>query len=45
MARWLTGMPAETHPSILSMILGGVFDRVGRELRIAFAHGGGSFAY
>jgi aminocarboxymuconate-semialdehyde decarboxylase len=45
MAQWLTGMPAETHLSILSMILGGVFDRVGPELRIAFAHGGGSFAY
>ena len=30
MARWLTGMPAETHLSILAMILGGVFDRVDR---------------
>jgi aminocarboxymuconate-semialdehyde decarboxylase len=45
MAQWLTGMPAETHLSILSMILGGVFDRIGHDLRIAFAHGGGSFAY
>jgi aminocarboxymuconate-semialdehyde decarboxylase len=45
MAQWLTGMPAETHLSILSMILGGVFDQVGPELRIAFAHGGGSFAF
>jgi aminocarboxymuconate-semialdehyde decarboxylase len=45
MGQWLTGMPAETHLSILSMILGGVFDRVGADLRIAFAHGGGSFAY
>lgn len=44
MARWLTGMPAETHLSILAMILGGVFDQVGRRLRICFAHGGGSFA-
>lgn len=45
MARWLTGMPAETHLSIISMILGGVFDRVPESLRIAFAHGGGSFAF
>jgi aminocarboxymuconate-semialdehyde decarboxylase len=27
------------------MILGGVFDRVGENLRICFAHGGGSFAF
>lgn len=45
MARWLTGMPAETHLSILAMILGGVFDRVPDSLRICFAHGGGSFAF
>ncbi len=45
MARWLAGMPAETHLSILAMILGGVFDQVGPELRICFAHGGGSFAF
>lgn len=45
MARWLAGMPAETHLSIIAMILGGVFDRVGPELRICFAHGGGSFPY
>jgi aminocarboxymuconate-semialdehyde decarboxylase len=45
MAQWLTGMPAETHLSILAMILGGVFDRVGPNLRICFAHGGGSFAF
>ena len=44
MARWLTGMPAETHLSMLAMILGGVFDRVPETLRICFAHGGGSFA-
>ncbi len=44
MARWLTGMPAETHLSIISMILGGTFDRVDESLRICFAHGGGSFA-
>jgi aminocarboxymuconate-semialdehyde decarboxylase len=45
LAQWLTGMPAETHLSILAMILGGVFDAVGPELRICFAHGGGSFAF
>ena len=45
MAQWLAGMPAETHLSIISMILGGVFDRVSPSLRIAFAHGGGSFAF
>ncbi|MGP9583574.1 amidohydrolase family protein, partial [Brachybacterium sp. AOP35-5H-19] len=45
MARWLSGMPAETHLSLIAMILGGVFDRVSDELRICFAHGGGSFAF
>ncbi|WP_329087482.1 amidohydrolase family protein [Streptosporangium sp. NBC_01469] len=45
MAQWLTGMPAETHLSILAMILGGVFDRIDPGLRICFAHGGGSFAF
>ncbi|WP_432011863.1 amidohydrolase family protein [Streptomyces cucumeris] len=45
MARWLTAMPAETHLSILAMVLGGVFDRVDERLRICFAHGGGSFAF
>ena len=45
MARWLTGMPAETHLSILAMILGGSFDRISPDLKICFAHGGGSFAF
>jgi aminocarboxymuconate-semialdehyde decarboxylase len=45
MARWLTGMPAETHLSVLAMILGGVFDDVPDTLRLCFAHGGGSFAF
>ncbi|MBL7522151.1 amidohydrolase, partial [Frankia sp. CNm7] len=45
MAQWLVGMPAETHLSVLAMILGGVFDRVDERLRICFAHGGGSFAF
>ncbi len=39
---WLVGMPAETCRAICSVIFGGVLDRLPR-LRIAFAHGGGSF--
>jgi len=45
MAQWLAGMPAETHLSILAMILGGVFDKVNESLRICFAHGGGSYPF
>jgi aminocarboxymuconate-semialdehyde decarboxylase len=45
MAQWLIGMPAETHLSLVAMILGGVFDQVPDSLRICFAHGGGSFAF
>ncbi len=45
MTKWLVGMPAETHLSILSLILGGAFDRLPASLRIAFAHGGGSLAF
>ena len=45
MARWLSGMPAETHLSMLAMILGGTFDRVPASLRLCFAHGGGSFPF
>ena len=40
--RWLVGMPTETALAICSMIFGGVFERL-PELRVAFAHGGGSF--
>ena len=39
---WLVGMPAETSRAICSMIFGGVFEQYPR-LRVAFAHGGGSF--
>jgi aminocarboxymuconate-semialdehyde decarboxylase len=45
MARWLAGMPGETHLSLLAMVLGGVFDQVPESLRICFAHGGGSFPF
>lgn len=40
---WLVGMPAESTLAICSMIFGGVFERL-PNLRVAFAHGGGSFA-
>ncbi len=39
---WLVGMPAETSLAICSVIFSGVLERLPR-LRIAFAHGGGSF--
>jgi aminocarboxymuconate-semialdehyde decarboxylase len=39
---WLVGMPAEVSLAICSMVFGGVFERLPR-LRVAFAHGGGSF--
>ncbi|MDB5202454.1 MAG: amidohydrolase [Ferruginibacter sp.] len=39
---WLVGMPAETSRAICSMIFGGVFEKF-PSLRVAFAHGGGSF--
>lgn len=39
---WLVGMPAETSRAICSMIFGGVLEKFPK-LRIAFAHGGGSF--
>lgn len=39
---WLVGMPAETSLAICSMIFGGVFERL-PGLKVAFAHGGGSF--
>lgn len=39
---WLVGMPAETSRAICSLIFGGVFEKFPK-LRIAFAHGGGSF--
>ncbi|MDH4065042.1 MAG: amidohydrolase [Acidobacteriota bacterium] len=45
MAGWTVGMPAETQLAIVSLILGGGFDRLPPSLRICFVHGGGSFAY
>ncbi len=45
MMGWTVGMPAETQLSIVAMILGGAFDRLPENLRLCFAHGGGSFAF
>ena len=45
MLPWTVGMPAETYLSLASMILSGAFDRLPANLRICFAHGGGSFAF
>ncbi|HQQ93959.1 MAG TPA: amidohydrolase family protein [Bacteroidia bacterium] len=39
---WLVGMPAEISRAICSMIFGGVFERY-KNLKVCFAHGGGSF--
>lgn len=39
---WLVGMPAETSRAICSFIFGGIFEKFPK-LRVAFAHGGGSF--
>lgn len=39
---WLVGMPAETSRAMCSMVFGGVLERL-PDLRVAFAHGGGSF--
>ncbi|HYE03625.1 MAG TPA: amidohydrolase family protein [Phycisphaerales bacterium] len=41
---WLVGMPAETARAICSVIFGGVLERY-PTLRMAFAHGGGSFPW
>ncbi len=45
MLQWLVAMPAETQLSILSLILSGAFERISRDLKLCFAHGGGSFAF
>ena len=45
MMPWTVGMPAETQLGIVAMILGGAFDKLPKNLRICFAHGGGSFAF
>ena len=39
---WLVGMPAETSRAICSMVFAGIFEKL-PELRVCFAHAGGSF--
>lgn len=39
---WLVAMPAETSRAICSLLFGGIFEKF-KNLRFAFAHGGGSF--
>ena len=41
---WLVGMPAETSRAICSIIFGGVIEKF-PNLKIAFAHGGGTFPF
>lgn len=41
---WLVGMPAETSRAICSLIFSGVLEKL-KNLRICFAHGGGSFPF
>ncbi len=41
---WLVGMPGETSRAICSLIFGGVFEKFPK-LKVAFAHGGGSFPF
>lgn len=45
MTPWTVAMPAETQLAIVSLIMSGAFDRLPKNLRICFAHGGGSFAF
>jgi aminocarboxymuconate-semialdehyde decarboxylase len=45
MMPWTVGMPAETQLAIVAMIMGGAFDKLPSNLRICFAHGGGSFVF
>ena len=41
---WLVGMPAEISRAICSLIFGGIMEKY-PNLKIAFAHGGGSFPF
>ncbi|MGC2237773.1 MAG: amidohydrolase family protein [Pyrinomonadaceae bacterium] len=41
---WLVGMPAETSRAICSLIFSGVLEKC-KNMRICFAHGGGSFPF
>uniref|UniRef100_UPI003F491582 amidohydrolase family protein n=1 Tax=Streptomyces chartreusis TaxID=1969 RepID=UPI003F491582 len=45
MLAWLVGMTGETHLTILRLALSGAFERIPRDLKLLFAHGGGAFPY
>lgn len=45
MLKWLVSMPAETQLGALSLILSGAMERLPRNLKLCFAHGGGSLPY
>jgi aminocarboxymuconate-semialdehyde decarboxylase len=45
MLPWLVAMPAETQLGMLSLILSGAMERIPENLKLCFAHGGGSFAF
>ena len=45
MLQWLVAMPAETQLTIVALILSGSFEKLPHNLKICFAHGGGSFAF
>ena len=45
MMPWTVAMPAETQLALVALIVSGAFDRLPTDLRICFAHGGGSFAF
>jgi aminocarboxymuconate-semialdehyde decarboxylase len=45
MMPWTVAMPAETQLALVSLIVSGAFDHLPANLRICFAHGGGSFAF
>ncbi|WP_020499934.1 amidohydrolase family protein [Sciscionella marina] len=45
MLSWLVGMAAETQLTVLGLILSGGFEALPENLRLCFAHGGGSFPF
>lgn len=45
MLKWLVSMPAETQLGALSLILSGAMEKLPKNLKICFAHGGGSLPY
>lgn len=45
MLKWLVSMPAETQLGALSLILSGAMEKLSPDLKICFAHGGGSLPY